>query len=81
MKGTESTESMELGCRTSRAIVALANSALTIVWHLLSVPGTAYVERGSDHHQSKLNQAEHKRPLIRDLEKLSGSKVTLTPAV
>lgn len=67
-------------CGTSRAIVALGNSVLKIVWHLLSVPGTEYVELGSDYHQSKINQAKHKRHLIRELEKLTGSKVTLTPA-
>ena len=80
MEGTESTGSLELRCGISRAN-ALGNSGRAIVWHLLSVLGTDYVERGSDHHQSKFNQAEHKRHLIRDLETLSGSKVGRTPAV
>jgi transposase len=65
---------------TSRAIVALGNSVLKIVWHLLLVPGTRYVELGPDYHQSRINQAKQKRHLIRELEKLTGSKVSLTPA-
>jgi transposase len=63
-----------------RAIVAVGNSILKIVWHLLSAPGTAYADLGPDYHQSRINQAKHKRHLIRELEKLTGQKVTLTPA-
>lgn len=51
-----------------RAIVALGNSALTIVWHLLSNPNTHYHDLGPNYHQSKTNQQRRQRDLIRQLE-------------
>jgi transposase len=62
-----------------RAIVAVGNSVLTIVWHLLSDPDTRYHDLGAGHHESKINQQRRQRDLVRQLEHLTGQKVTLHP--
>jgi transposase len=62
-----------------RAIVALGNSVLTIVWHLLSDPDAHYQDLGPDYHESKINRQRRQRDLIRQLEHLTGQKVNLQP--
>lgn len=62
-----------------RAIVALGNSVLTIVWHLLSDPNTHYHDLGPNYYQSKISQRRRQRDLIRQLEHLTGQKVALQP--
>jgi len=64
----------------SRAIVAVGNSILKIIWHLLAHPETRYQDLGADHYQTKLNTRRRERDLIRELEHLTGKKVTLAPA-
>jgi transposase len=63
----------------SRAIVALGNSVLTIIWHLLADPEAHYQDLGSDYYHTKINKRRRERDLIRQLEHLTGKKVTLTP--
>jgi transposase len=63
-----------------RAIVAVGNSVLTIVWHLLADPEASYHDLGADYHQSKINKQRRRRDLIRQLEHLTGQKVTLQPS-
>ena len=62
----------------SRAIVAVGNSVLTIIWHLLDEPDARYQDLGADFYQRKLNTHRRERDLIRQLEHLTGKKVTLT---
>lgn len=62
-----------------RAIVAVGNSVLTIIWHLLSNPDARYHDLGPDYHESRINQQRRQRDLIRQLEHLTGQKVTLHP--
>jgi hypothetical protein len=62
-----------------RAIVAVGNSILTIVWHLLNDPDQHYQDLGSDYYESRINKRRRERDLIRQLEHLTGNKVTLTP--
>lgn len=62
-----------------RAIVAVGNSVLTIIWHLLADPEARYQDLGADFHQSKINKQRRRRDLIRQLEHLTGQKVTLHP--
>jgi transposase len=64
---------------TRRAIVAVGNSLLTIAWHLLSEPNTRFCDLGNDFHD-RLAPERRKRHLIRELERLSGKKVTLQDA-
>jgi transposase len=62
-----------------RALVAVGNSVLTIVWHLLSDPDAHYQDLGFDFYESRSNRHRHERNLIRQLEQATGKKVTLTP--
>ncbi|WP_405088818.1 IS110 family transposase [Microbispora sp. NBC_01389] len=62
----------------SRAIVAVGNSVLTIIWHLLSDPQARFHDLGSGFYQSRINHNRQERTLIRQLERLTGRKVTLT---
>jgi transposase len=62
-----------------RAIVAVGNSILKIVWHLLSDPQARYQDLGEDHYLSRHTTRRRRHTLIRDLEHLTGQKVTLQP--
>jgi len=62
-----------------RALVAVGNSILVIVWHLLSDPDAHFTDLGPDWHD-RLAPQRRKRQLITELERLSGQKVTLTDA-
>jgi transposase len=62
-----------------RAIVAVGNSVLTIIWHLLSDPDARYHDLGSDYHDSRISKQRRQRDLVRQLEHLTGQKVTLQP--
>ena len=63
-----------------RAIVAVGNSVLTIVWHLLSDPDARYHDLGPDFYQSRIATRHRERDLVRQLERLTGKTVTLQPA-
>jgi transposase len=62
-----------------RALVAVGNSILTIIWHLLSNPTAHFSDPGPDWHD-RLTPIRRKRQLIAELERLSGQKVILQPA-
>ncbi len=62
-----------------RAIVAVGNSVLTIVWHLLSDPEARHQDLGANFYESRTNQRRRERDLVRQLERLTGRKVTLSP--
>jgi transposase len=62
-----------------RAMVAVARSILTIIWHLLADPTARYRDLGSDYYTSKINKDRKARGHIRQLQAL-GFTVTLTPA-
>jgi transposase len=62
-----------------RAIVAVGNSVLTIVWHLLADPQAHYRDLGPDFYASRVNPRRRERDLVRQLEHLTGKKVTLQP--
>jgi hypothetical protein len=62
-----------------RAIVAVGNSMLTIIWHLLSDPDNRFRDLGADFYESKLNRQRRQRDLVRQLEHLTGHKVLLQP--
>ena len=62
-----------------RAIVAVGNSVLTIVWHLLADPQARYQDLGPDFYWSKVNQRRRERDLLRQLEHLTGKQVILQP--
>lgn len=62
-----------------RAIVAVGRSILVAIWHILSTPGTTFVDLGADFYESRINHQRTTRNHIRALETL-GYQVTLTPA-
>ena len=62
-----------------RAMVAIGNSALTIVWNLLSDPEARYQDLGPDFYHSRLGRRRRERDLIRKLQILTGMTVTLQP--
>ncbi len=62
-----------------KALVAVARSILTIIWHLLANPGTHFHDLGADHHTNRQNTERQTRNHIRQLEAL-GYTVTLNPA-
>ncbi len=62
-----------------RAIVAVGNSVLTIIWHILSHPDIRYHDLGPSYHETRLNSRRRQWDLIRQLEHLTGQNVTLTP--
>ena len=64
---------------TQRALVAVGNSVLTIVWHLLADPQACYCDLGPDFYQSHSNRHRQEHNLIRQLQQLTGKTVTLTP--
>jgi transposase len=61
-----------------RALIAVAHTLLTIIWHMLS-EGTLYTELGPDYLTRDDNPDRRRRHLVNQLEHL-GYKVALTPA-
>jgi transposase len=62
-----------------KAIVAVGNSVLTIIWHVLSDPDTRYHDLGPSYHDARINQLRRQRDLTRQLEHLTGKAVVLQP--
>ena len=62
-----------------KALVAVARSILTIVWHLLVDPTARYHDLGVDYHTRRIDTERRTRSHIRQLEAL-GYKVTLAAA-
>jgi transposase len=62
-----------------RAIVATGNSTLTVIWHPLADPDARFHDLGPDFHDTRYHQ-RHQHTLIRQLERITGQRVTLTPA-
>jgi transposase len=65
----------------NRAIVAVGNSVLTIIWHLLSDPEhqAVFVDLGEDYYTRHYTPKRHIRDLTRQLERATGQTVTLSP--
>lgn len=62
-----------------RALVAIARSILTIIWHLLADPAARFSDLGADFFERRVNKDRRTRQLVRQLHAL-GHEVTLTPA-
>ena len=60
-----------------RAMAAIGNSVLTIVWNLLSDPDGCYQDLGPGYYASRSSRQHRERDLIRKLERLTGKTVTL----
>jgi transposase len=62
-----------------KALVAVARSILTIIWHLLTDPTARYQDLGPDHYDKHINTNRKINNLVRQLQAL-GHTVTLQPA-
>ncbi len=62
-----------------KAIIAVARSMLTIIWHLLNDPALRYHDLGPDFHTNRIDKQRKTRNHIRQLQAL-GYIVTITPA-
>jgi transposase len=62
-----------------KALVAVARSILTIIWHLLADPTKRFQDLGADYHTTRIDKGRKIRNLVRQLEAL-GQTVTLQPA-
>jgi transposase len=62
-----------------RALVAVGNSILTVASLLLLDPQARFADLGADFHD-RFHPERRTRQLIRELEHLSGKKVTLHTA-
>jgi transposase len=62
-----------------RAIVAVGNSVLTIIWNMLSGPDSSYHDLGHGYYQARSDSRHRERDLIHKLERLTGKTVTLQP--
>ena len=62
-----------------RALVAVGNSMLTVIWHLLSDRERSYRDLGVDFYEAHVNRQRRQRNLITQLEQITGKKVTLQP--
>jgi len=60
-----------------KALVAIGNSLLVIIWQLLSEPRASYQDLGGDFYETHVNQRRRERSLIGELEQITGKKVTL----
>jgi hypothetical protein len=63
----------------NKALVAVGNSMLTVIWHLLSDPDAHYHDLGGDFYDTHVNQRRRQRTLIDQLQQVTGMHVTLTP--
>jgi transposase len=62
-----------------KALVAIARSILTIIWHLLADPTERYRDLGEDYYTNRIDKTRKARSHIRQLEAL-GYTVTLSNA-
>jgi transposase len=62
-----------------RTTIALGNSILKIVWELLSHPDQRFHDLGYDWYDSHHHHHRRKNELIRQLQTLTGQRVTLEP--
>jgi transposase len=61
------------------ATVTIGNSLLTIIWHLFSEPDVRYHDLEAALSPTAINTQHPQRDLVRQLERLTGQKVTLVP--
>jgi hypothetical protein len=60
-----------------KAMVAVGNSILTIIWHLLSDPEARFHDPGADYHDTRINPERRARNLATALEAVTGQKIII----
>ena len=61
----------------TKAIVAVGNSVLTIVYHLLSDPDARFCDLGPAHYESQINKHRRARDLATQLQALTGQRIVI----
>jgi transposase len=60
-----------------KAIVAVGNSVLTVVYHLLSDTDLSFCELGPAHYESRINKHRRARDLATQLQALTGQHIVI----
>jgi transposase len=60
-----------------KAIVAVGNLILTIVWHLLSDPDARFHDLGADYFDTRINAERRARNLTTALEVVASQKILI----
>ena len=60
-----------------KAMLAVANSILTIVWHLLSDPDAGFHDLGADYYDTRINAERRARNLAAALEAVTDQKIII----
>lgn len=60
-----------------KAIVAVGNSVLVIVYHLLADPAATFADLGGDHYQSPINHERRARSLASQLQAVTGQRIVI----
>lgn len=60
-----------------KAMVAVGNSILTIVWHLLSDPDSRFHDLGADYYETRINAERRARNLASALQAVTGQKIII----
>lgn len=60
-----------------KAMVAVGNSILTIVWHLLSNPDASFYDLGPDYYDTRINAERRARNLAAALEAVTGQRIVI----
>lgn len=60
-----------------KAIVAVGNSVLTAVWHLLADPEAVFCDLGPTHFESRINKDRRARNLATQLQAITGQRIII----
>ena len=60
-----------------KAIVALGNSVLTVVYHLLADPEARFYDLGPGFYESRINTNRRARNLATQLQAITGQKIVI----
>ncbi len=60
-----------------KAIIAVGNSVLTIVYHLLSDPDARFCDLGPGYYESRINKHRRARDLATQLQALTGQRIVI----
>jgi transposase len=60
-----------------KAIVAIGNSALTVVYHLLSDPDARFCDLGPGYYESRIDKHRRARDLATQLQALTGQQIVI----
>ena len=60
-----------------KALVAIGNSVLTVIYHLLSDPDARFCDLGPGYYESRVNKHRRARDLATQLQALTGQHIAI----